>query len=54
MKKIKLSEEEINELTEKAVDEYKERQWKDFKFGILIIVGLALYIYFYTKLGGIA
>jgi len=49
MKKLKLSIEDVENIREEAVEEYKDRQWKDFKFGLLIVFGLALYIYLYEK-----
>ena len=51
MNKIKLSEERVNEIREDALNEYKEMQGRDLRGGLMVLAGLALYIYTYEKLG---
>lgn len=51
MKKIKLSLEKIEEIKEEAVEKYKGIQRGDFKFVLLVIIGLVFYVYLYEKVG---
>lgn len=51
MKKIKLSLDQIEKIKEEAIEGHKQKGREDVKYGLLIIAGLAIYIYLYEKVG---